>query len=160
MEKHFTFMVLLKFTTCKLQYCMLLGLEKKTGEGRLSSDKASKIMQLHFLHKFYVYIFLASAPFQFECSPCSSGDTVHLHRFLQKDEHSLHVSWVQVPPLRCNACIQLPKVHTEICQQEEDVADRFHTTFALQVFPKAEKTKYAYLKITVTHSFKTSDTSL
>lgn len=47
MEKHFTFMVLLKFTTCKLQYCVLLGLEKKTGEGRLSSDKASKIMQLH-----------------------------------------------------------------------------------------------------------------
>lgn len=47
MEKHFTFMFLLKFTTCKLQYCELLGLEKKTGEGRLSSDKASKIMQLH-----------------------------------------------------------------------------------------------------------------
>lgn len=46
MKKHFTFMFLLKSTTCKLQYCVLLGLEKKTGEGRLSSDRASKIMAL------------------------------------------------------------------------------------------------------------------
>lgn len=133
---HLTFIFLLKSTTWKLQYCMLLGFESKTEEGRLSSDKVFKIMALTATSPspqiLFVYI-PGFNPFSVGVwSLLQCGYSPPAQIFAKRwalTPSIFHVSWVQVPPLRCNACIalQLPKVYTGICLQEEDVADRLHT---------------------------------
>lgn len=103
-------------------------------EGRLSSDKASKIMALTATSPspqiLFVYIpgfnpFSVWVQSLLQCGYSSPAQFFAKRWALIPS--ILHVSWVQVPPLRSNACIQLRKVYTGICQQEEDVADRFHT---------------------------------
>lgn len=107
---------------------------KKTEEGRLSSDKASKIMALGAISPSPQILFVCIPGFQalFSLSVVLAPGWIQstCTGFCKKmSTHSMYIprQLGASSTLRCNACIQLPEVYTGICQQEEDVADRFHT---------------------------------